>query len=51
MSCKQLEKEVAIILGDMADARTRWMVVKELRADNETRGAAVRLAGLISPSF
>ena len=26
MSCKQLGKEVAIVLGDMADARTRWMV-------------------------
>ena len=26
MPCKQLGKEVAIILGDIADARTRWMV-------------------------
>jgi len=26
MSCKQLRKKVAIMLGDIGDARTRWMV-------------------------
>jgi len=26
ISCKQLGKKVAIILGDIADTRTRWMV-------------------------
>jgi len=26
MSCKQLRKKVAIMLGDIGDARTRWIV-------------------------